>query len=413
MNYELHNICSLISEKIKINEKINENTINLHNYISTENMLPNREGVRNAEKLPSTNSINTFSKNDVLISNIRPYFKKIWFANYDGGCSGDILVLRPKKNIHPLFLYYILSNDEFFEYATLTAKGTKMPRGDKTAIMKYEVPDISLEKQTWIVEKLKYIDEKISINNKINHNLQQIIKLLFKAWFIDFDPFKKNGMKESELGLIPKKWDIIELKDIFDVFNGYSYKGNELQESNNAMVTIKNFDRNGGFKLDGFKEIIFSDKIKDYHFVNLFDVIVAHTDVTQNADIIGNAAILLNKMNYDKIIMSMDLVKVSSKIPQINNFLLVSILDNYRFKGHALGYVNGTTVLHLNKKAVPDYKIALPQDLSICEKLGGIIEKIYIQISTNNREIFKLTELRDIMLPKLMNGEIDISNADF
>ncbi|WP_155930725.1 restriction endonuclease subunit S [Methanobrevibacter arboriphilus] len=219
-------------------------------------------------------------------------------------------------------------------------------------------------------------------------------------------------MKKSEIGLIPEKWGVVELKDITNVFNGYSYKGDELYESKNAMITIKNFDRKGSFKTDGFKEINFSNKIKDYHFVNLFDIVVAHTDVTQNADIIGNAVMLLNKISYEKIIMSMDLVKVTSKKPEINNFLLISILDNYRFKGHALGYVNGTTVLHLNKKAVPDYKIALPEDLSICTKFGEIAKRIYKEIAANSAEINKLTKLRDILLPKLMSGEIDVSKVE-
>lgn len=171
LSSNLKDICFLVNEKIRINEKINGNLINTHNYISTENMLPNRGGIVEAEKLPAVKSINKFSENDILISNIRPYFKKIWFANQEGACSNDILVLRSKNDINPLFLYYILSSDEFFEYTTLTSKGTKMPRGDKSAIMNYEVPNISLEMQKWIVGKLKNLDEKIFINQMINKNL--------------------------------------------------------------------------------------------------------------------------------------------------------------------------------------------------------------------------------------------------
>ena len=75
---------------------------------------------------------------------------------------------------------------------------------------------------------------------------------------------------ESELGMIPKGWKVTKLDEICNFISGYSYKGNELVASNNAMITIKNFDRNGGFKLDGYKEISISDRVKDKHFVSIY-----------------------------------------------------------------------------------------------------------------------------------------------
>ena len=105
------------------------------------------------------------------MSNIRPYFKKIWFADCDGGCSNDVLVLRAKENINAKFLYYVLADDAFFNYSTATSKGTKMPRGDKTAIMQYEVPNFDLLTQKKIAAILSNIDEKIELNNRINDNL--------------------------------------------------------------------------------------------------------------------------------------------------------------------------------------------------------------------------------------------------
>ena len=91
---------------------------------------------------------------------------------------------------------------------------------------------------------------------------------------------------------------------------------------------------------------------------------ISCTDVTQDEDIIGNCIIVLDKQNYDELIMSMDLVIIESKIPEIFNFLLASIFKSYYFKIHILGHVNGTTVLHLDKKGIKKFKIALPKDLS-------------------------------------------------
>ncbi|WP_423363042.1 restriction endonuclease subunit S [Mycoplasma sp. P36-A1] len=105
------------------------------------------------------------------ISNIRPYFKKIWYAENEGGCSNDVLVIRANKDVDSKFLYYVLSDDAFFEYDTATSKGTKMPRGDKSAIMQYQVPDLSIESQREIASTLTALDNRIDENKKINHHL--------------------------------------------------------------------------------------------------------------------------------------------------------------------------------------------------------------------------------------------------
>lgn len=140
-------------------------------YISTENMLPNKSGVVNATSFPTVDFTQAYEKEDILVSNIRPYFKKIWKAKFNGGCSNDVLVFTAKENVDSDFLYYVLANDEFFAYAMATSKGTKMPRGDKKSIMQYEVPCYDIEIQKKIVSLLKAIDEKIELNNAINNNL--------------------------------------------------------------------------------------------------------------------------------------------------------------------------------------------------------------------------------------------------
>ena len=185
-----------------------------------------------------------------------------------------------------------------------------------------------------------------------------------------------------------------------------------VDKSSVGMATIKNFDRNGGFKLNGYKPIQNIQKIKDNQFIELFDILVAHTDLTQNADVIGNAELVLSRSSFEKIIFSMDLVKVEPKINEISKFLLYSLLRSNSFKQHCLGYVNGTTVLHLSKKALNDYKIFLPNDYSKLKPLEEILENIYNKIAVNISEIDKLEKLRESLLPKLMNNEIDISKIE-
>ena len=162
---ELSQVSSYVSERIRIDE------VNLDNDVSTENMISERGGVTKATKLPSGKTISVFQKGDILISNIRPYFKKIWLADKSGGCSNDVLVVRANEKISNRFLYYVLSSDNFFDYAVGTSKGTKMPRGDKKAIMKYKVPIYSLVEQEKIAEILRAFDKKVILNKQINHHL--------------------------------------------------------------------------------------------------------------------------------------------------------------------------------------------------------------------------------------------------
>ena len=165
MRCKLSDICSYRKGKIEV-KRLNNIT-----YISTENMLPNKGGITEASSLPSIVLTQEYRKGDVLVSNIRPYFKKIWQAKYDGGCSNDVLVFTPDPMTDKDFLYYVLANDEFFLYSMATSKGTKMPRGDKDSIMQYEIPDIGLDRQRKIASVLKSLDDKIQLNIAINNNL--------------------------------------------------------------------------------------------------------------------------------------------------------------------------------------------------------------------------------------------------
>lgn len=399
---ELQDICSYVKTKVETSN------YSIEDYISTENMLPEKGGITVASSFPS-GKVTEFQENDILISNIRPYFKKIWKADRRGCCSNDVLCIRANNNVDAEFLYYLLSQDLFFAYVMSGANGSKMPRGDKQQIMNWEI-ELPSEKedQRRIASILSSLDRKIELNNKINADLEEMAQAIFKNWFVDFEPFKDGKFVDSELGMIPEGWKVISLNEILDNVSGYSYKGSELQSSNIAMATIKNFERKGGFKTEGYKEIVISKKIKETQFVNMFDVLVAHTDLTQNAEIVGNPAIVLSKGGYEKIIMSMDLTKVISTIDGVTNGLLYCILSTSRFKEHALGYVNGTTVLHMSKKAVPEYTCAFPKDINQIRDLCITLDSIYKRMAVTYDENSRLSLLRDTLLPRLMSGEIEV-----
>ena len=302
----------------------------------------------------------------------------------------------PNKNFNADFVYYLMTLVGR-ELNYLSKTSTAVPIINKSSFSNYEIEVPDLETQNRIAYILSTIDSKIELNRRINDNLEQQAQALFKAWFVDNpNPY----------------WEETTLSEVASFIGGYSYKGDELSDSSDiAMATIKNFGRNGGFKVDGFKDITPSTKLKECQYVDMFDVLVAHTDLTQNADVIGNAELLLTYGKYDRVIFSMDLVKVLPKNNFPYKFLLAAMLKNKIFKGHCLGYVNGTTVLHLNKKALPEFEIRIPSEYE-ARTMNDTLAPYFEQMAEVLQENERLILLRDTLLPKLMSGELKISDIE-
>lgn len=294
------------------------------------------------------------------------------------------------------FIYYLMTVvGKHLNYLSKTS--TAVPIINKSTFANYEIEIPNIKEQKRIGKILSSLDDKIELNRRINDNLEQQAQALFKSWFVD----NPNS-----------NWKKISLSEVASFVGGYSYTGKELTDfSNVAMATIKNFVRNGGFKAGGFKGINPSAKLKECHYANLFDILVAHTDLTQNADVIGNTELLLTCGKYNSIIFSMDLVKVLPKEIFPYRFLLATMLKNKMFKGHCLGYINGTTVLHLNKKALPEFEIRKPSD-SEAKIMNEILAPYYKRMAKLLQETDKLISLRDTLLPKLMSGELKINDIN-
>ena len=252
MKSKLAALCTYMKGKVAVD------TLDEYTYISTENMIPNKGGIERASSLPSTQYTQAFDLGDVLVSNIRPYFKKIWMAEYSGGCSNDVLVFRASKGCDPTFLYYVLANNSFFDYATATSKGTKMPRGDKTAIMQYEVPAFDIATQQRIGRLLKGIDTRIVTNKKINDNLYAQAKAIFEQQFIDLET-------------IPDGWKKGNLLDIANYLNGLAMQKYRPNEDEVGLPVLKIKELRQG-SCDNSSELC-SPNIKPEYIIHDGDVI--------------------------------------------------------------------------------------------------------------------------------------------
>lgn len=151
------------------------------NYISTENILQNYQG---AERFTSNESISGdgFNKNDILMGNIRPYLKKVYYADFDGVCNADVLVFKSNL-INPHFLYCRLANDTFINYVMKSVKGSKMPRGDKSHIMQYPLSIPGEAEQSKISNFVELLTSRIQVQNKIISKYETLIKGIYHEFF--------------------------------------------------------------------------------------------------------------------------------------------------------------------------------------------------------------------------------------
>lgn len=388
----LDDVAKFITSKVEISD------INETNYISTENMHPNKGGVCLATSLPDTKTVRKYIPNDILINNIRPYFKKIWFANKEGGCSNDVFVLRAKENYDSRFLYYVLSSDDFFSYVMANAKGTKMPRGDKKAIQSYVVPDFSIEDQRKISHFLSNIDEKIEINKQINKNLDNILNSIFKEQFINnFSPDNEN--------LIIKK-----IGDLPLIITDYVANGSFASLKENVSILDKEdyayFIRNTDLKSQDFEKYV---NKHSYDFLKKSSLFGNEVIISNVGDV---GSVFLCPFLDKPMTLGNNMILVKTKENEVNLNFYLFLLFNSEFGQYLLSTVtSGSVQLKFNKTEFKSLELFIPRDKELRE-FNNIISPIFEYKTQISSEIKNLTSLRDSLLPKLMSGEIDVSKVN-
>lgn len=380
-------MCKLKDFAYYVTDKISATELNSKKYISIDNMLVNKAGVTTSEYVPLEGNVTRFKVGDILLGNIRPYFKKIWLAGFNGGCSPDVLCIRSNGKVSAEFLYSLLSQDVFFDYDMAGAKGSKMPRGDKNHIMNFPVPNISSKEE--IGKFIVSIDNKIQNNNKINTELEAMAKIIYDYWFLQFEfpneegkPYKSSGCKmvwNDELGQeIPEGWYTVKVYEILSKVNNsnklssseYKARGKYPIVDQSAKIICGYTDDDNG-KIDFKNCIIFGDHTKIVKYIDF--------DFVRGAD--GTQVINSNNNSLPNYIL----------YNQIKNMSLVS-------QGYSRYF-----------KFLKDKYVLIPSK-TIADKYMKIIEKPLNMIKKNTFENLKLTNIRDYLLPLLMNGQVGFKN---
>lgn len=295
-----------------------------------------------------------------------------------------MLVFRAKENIDSKFLYYVLSNNAFFDFAVATSKGTKMPRGDKTAIMQYEVPHYNYDKQKAIAATLSCLDDKIELNNRINANLEAQAQAIFKSWFVDFEPFQDGEFVDSELGPIPKGWRVGTLGEIITIFDYLRVPLSSRQRS----VMKKIYPYYGAAAL--------MDYVDSYIFDGIYLLIGEDGTVVDS-----------NGHPILQYVWGKFWVNNHAHIVQGINGFSVEHLYVLLKKSIITHLVTGAVQAKISQTNLKKLRIVIAPK-NVLEQFDMIIQPLFRLIRKKHGENCTLSTIRDTLLPKLMSGEIEV-----
>ena len=337
-------------------DRVSTELLNESTYISTENIQQNFGGIQLANTVPTNANVIAYNKNDILLSNIRPYLKKVWLADRNGGCSADVFVLR-SRCCEQSFLYNVIASDRFIGYVMSGAKGVKMPRGDKKQMENFKFSLPSVIEQRKISRLLFLLDERIATQNKIIEKLESLIKGL------------------SQRLLSPKQgWTSYKLDELCQIKSGYSgiqvsfqtaYKVSRIETISNHCINMS--------------RIGFVKEIPQEYKLSVGDILFSNINSVQY---IGNTAFidkdygLYHGMNLLRIVPDSRIV-----FPRFIHLLLCSerLLRHFQSicnKAVSQASINQTS-LGKTIMTIPSYK----EQQHICSIIESVERKLDIETS--------------------------------
>lgn len=335
-----------------------------------------------------------------------------------------VAIIRTSDRLNSAFLQKYLSTPQVKAYVLGHDSGGTRKALTKAHIESFLVPLPLLFEQRRIANILGSLDDKIELNRQMNETLEATARAIFKSWFVDFDPVRAkmegrepSGMdaettdlfpsafQDSPLGKIPEGWNVERIGNLVEIVKGRSYKSSELTESDIALVTLKSILRGGGYRPDGLKS--YNGKFKPEQIITPGELVVSYTDVTQQAEVVGKPAIVRASNEYKTLVASLDLGIIRPLQSTVSARFLYYLFRSYDFQAHINGYATGTTVLHLSKDGVPSYRFALPTD-AILRRFDSIVSPLFAKIEANENNSQIVAEIRDVLLPKLLSGEVGV-----
>jgi type I restriction enzyme, S subunit len=398
-------------------------------FLNTSDVLEGKILINNFQKVKTLKgqAKKSIKNGDILFSEIRPKNKRFAFVDVlnpeDYVVSTKLMVLRNKsEDVLTDYFYYFLTYEGTLDYLQMRAENRigSFPQitFDILKPILINIPKISEQKK--IASVLKNIDKKIENNNKINLELEIMANTFYHYWFVQFDfpnekgkPYKSSGGKmiycEELKREIPKSWKISELRQCLTSNRGVSYSGKDITGGGIPMINLNSFNPNSTYKPEGIKS--YSGTYNISKVLKPFDLVMCNTQQTEldpKKDIIGKS-FLVPDIFETEIVSSHHVTTINIK-SDLLKYYLNNLFNSEYFHRYISGYATGTNILGLNFEGVLSYLTAIPND-ELLYKYNSLIENIEKQKSIIIKENQQLTELRDWLLPMLMNGQVTVGNV--
>ena len=334
---------------------------------------------------------------------------------FNQSCFG----IRGKKDkVDNDFLFYALRN--YVQHIKKRSQGSVFDTINLKSfdLMEIEIPK-TISTQQKIAKVLSDLDAKIEINNRINIELEAMAKTLYDYWFVQFDfpivtssgvekPYKSSGGKmvynETLKREIPEGWEVKSLSGLVDFTRGISYTSSTINDNEGIpMINLKSLNLNGTYRIDGLK--YFTGKLNENKIINKNDLLIAITDVTREAEIIGKA--ILSPDFGNKTVCSCDVARIDILKNSFSKNYLRYLFNSNHYHNYIKHFASGTLVLHLDLNGILWYKDIIPP-INLQNKFEDVVNEIDEKITNNLKQNQELSALRDWLLPMLMNGQVKV-----
>lgn len=353
--------------------RISSSGLNSRNYVSTENMLQDFQGVIEAKSVPKDMNVISFSCGDILISNIRPYLKKVWKATFNGGCSSDVFVLQANGKIDSDYLHFVIANDKFISFVMSGAKGVKMPRGDKNQMKTYSLSLPQIQEQHKIARLLSLLDERIATQTKIIDELQSLMRGINQNVFTD-DGFS------------------YKLKEICEIRSGYS--GNQLTSKNGLKVSRIETISGHKVNIERVGYVAPFDSSENYR-LQIGDILFSNIN---SVEYIGNTAFI--EKDYD-LYHGMNLLRLMPKENIVIPFYLYLLLNTKKMQNHFKTICNkAVSQASINQTELGKTIIKIP-NIKTQKQRCELFQALYDKLETENNSMSLLQKQKQYLLRQM------------
>ncbi len=343
---------------------------------------------------------------------VNKYIDKDYKSVYNNG----LIRIRVKQENNPKYVYYLLQSTNYKNFIKTISMGTStQPNMQMNDLLNLEVPDFDKPKQDKIVKILGKIDDKIELNNEINNNLYELSQKIYNQWFVDFEyPISEGETYKSHCGnfievdgmVIPEGFKVCKLDEICDCQNGHAFYKEGYDDSGLMVIDLGNVSLQGNFIYTNADKYINKNRIPNEKFiVKKDDLVMIMTDRKATMDLLGKTAKIYENKEFA---LNQRIYRIR---PTINVNYVYSFLNSNSTLNKLKGVALGSVQKYINTDHINDLKIVVPS-VEIMGEYSKAVDPIFKQMEENILENRNLEIIRDTLLPKLMNGEIDLDNIE-